>query len=49
MTHEEGKFSPARPGAEFLSEPEIRNYCKQLISAVAELHNKKVMHLDLKP
>ena len=49
MTHEEGKFSPTRPGAEFLSESEIRNYCKQLVGAVAELHSKKIMHLDLKP
>ena len=49
MSHEEGKFQPTRPGAEFLSETEIRNYCKQLVDAVAELHSKKIMHLDLKP
>ena len=49
MIQEEGRFQPSRPGPEYLSESEIRNYSKQLVTAVAYLHDKKVMHCDLKP
>ena len=34
---------------EFLEEPETASIIKQVLKAVAYLHNKRVAHLDLKP
>ena len=49
MSYEDDKFSPTRSGPIMLSESEIRQYSKQLVAALKYLHEKKIMHLDLKP
>lgn len=48
--HEEsGKFLPGRPGKQTLTEQEIKNYSAQLVSAIAYIHSRKIVHCDLKP
>lgn len=49
MSYEDDKFSPTRSGSIMLSESEIRQYSRQLVAALKYLHEKKIMHLDLKP
>ncbi len=49
MSYEDDKFSPTRSGPIMLSESEIRQYSRQLVAALKYLHEKKIMHLDLKP
>ena len=44
-----GKFMPSRSGPIMLSEGEIRQYSKQLVSAIQYIHSKKIIHCDLKP
>ena len=43
------KFRHHFTGSLFLPERQIQTYAKQLVAAVAYLHNKKVIHCDLKP